>query len=442
MIASKRFTGVMIISIFLISMFGFLSQMRFGTAAYDPTVNTRVLLLTNREPKTESPLAVTLGLDSRIIVDNFGIIDDTPGAIQLKNMSNYDVVVVDCYLPAVKADRQWLHDQILANDLGLLFFGGNYTMGLDELSDLVPAYFNINKNQLNSTVSGVLLGVTGQQSIFGDYLDYVYNNTKATEIMRDQIQVAVAKEESALPSDQQSIFSKNVAWQSCPLLRERVFTFSKKANTSTIVEVPNTGEPLVVIGNFSRLISTNATSQVMFISTGVGNITFYDGTPPVPTAKEMNTPFKLWPYFNYLMYMAVFSLNVHHQIPIQSYADWPYSPIPHQREASIWMTFVASLWIFNFVLFFSLGKKKKTKDTNAAVTLAAEQAEKAQHPESGSSTDKEVQTTKPSTNEDDFADGNRTHVEEVPMDESPKTEDEPPSEEPSTDDSVNNKTFF
>jgi hypothetical protein len=30
----------------------------------------------------------------------------------------------------------------------------------------------------------------------------------------------------------------------------------------------------------------------------------------------------------------------------------------NEKEAIIWMMFVASLWVFNFVLFFTLGKKK------------------------------------------------------------------------------------
>jgi hypothetical protein len=44
---------------------------------------------------------------------------------------------------------------------------------------------------------------------------------------------------------------------------------------------------------------------------------------------------------------------------INTYAQWPLSPIPHAAEATWWMIFVASLWVFNFVLFFTLGKKKK-----------------------------------------------------------------------------------
>ena len=47
---------------------------------------------------------------------------------------------------------------------------------------------------------------------------------------------------------------------------------------------------------------------------------------------------------------------------IESYADWPWSPIPHQREAIIWMVFVGSLWVFNFTLFFVLRRKSKKRD--------------------------------------------------------------------------------
>jgi hypothetical protein len=44
---------------------------------------------------------------------------------------------------------------------------------------------------------------------------------------------------------------------------------------------------------------------------------------------------------------------------IESYSDWPYSPIPHVAEATLWMIFVVGLWIFNFFLFFTLGKKSR-----------------------------------------------------------------------------------
>ena len=82
---------------------------------------THVLLLTNWSPKDQSPLAVSLGLDSRIHTTVFGSADDAPNAIQSYNMSNFDVVVVDCYLPKLPADQKWLHDQILSHNFRYYF---------------------------------------------------------------------------------------------------------------------------------------------------------------------------------------------------------------------------------------------------------------------------------------------------------------------------------
>ena len=213
-------------------------------------------------------------MDSRIHTTVFGSADDAPNAIQSYNMSNFDVVVVDCYLPKLPADQKWLHDQILSHNLGLLFFGANYTWGIDQFEDLIPAYFYLNTNQLNQTVAGVMTGNVTQSNLMNDYLGIVYNNTQPLSISLDQIQVAVSAQESALPSSQQSIFATSVAWQSCPLLRERVFTYAANSHAQTIVSVPNTGEPLVVLAKFSDFLNyTTADSQVLYISTGVGEIT-------------------------------------------------------------------------------------------------------------------------------------------------------------------------
>ena len=137
-----------------------------------------------------------------------------------------------------------------------------------------------------------------------------------------------------------------------------------------MVEVPDTKEPLIVVGNVKDFTTINKNIQVIYISTGLDVYKTEDGQDA-----EMNTAFKLWPYFNYFMYLSVFYCsNSFDNANLETYAQWPYSPIPHEREATIWMTFVAVLWVFNFALFFSLSRKKKA-DTNVPETRSDSEAE-------------------------------------------------------------------
>lgn len=435
---TTKINATILIGITMLAMAITASQLVDFVAAKsrDSIPSLNILILTNQEDKTDSAPYVSLNLDEKLTdtISLYGKNDDniskTIQNLYAANISSYDVVIIDCYLPRDVNDTKWLKNKILENDIGLLFFGGRYSEeNLAEFGDILPAYFIMDRNAINRTYDGALFGGIGiKDGPLGDYFAQKFDETKPIEILTDQIQVAVSKEEEErntideanekaklnVPKEG-SIFSNNIAWQSCPLLRERVFTFAKKPNTSTLVEVPNTKEPLVVLGNVSEFTTLNTKSEVMFISTGVGilqkdpgvftwdsvntnltNSSLYDidYTEDYKTENvTMNEPFKLWPYFNYLMYATVYTLayNVTDKSVIESYADWPWSPIPHTKEATLWMTFVASLWVFNFWLFFTLGRKKKAKD--AKLTGSETPA-----PNTESSPDKDV-TTKPDSEE-------------------------------------------
>jgi hypothetical protein len=371
----QKLNTILFVGITILSLF---SSTRFlvGVAAERnglPTLD--ILILTNREVNTTSAPYVSLNLDTNLKknLDVFTIKDDTEGAIQTKNISKYDVVVFDSYLPNRTADIIWLYNEVTTKNIGILFFGGNYTpAALGIFGGILPAHFIIDKDSVNRTYQQAFIDPLGMDSKYiKDYLAGRHNLTETTEILTDQIQVAVSAEEKTRDDNNEgSIFSVNIAWESCPLLRERVFTFAKKDGAKTLIEVPNTKEPLVVIGKIkSYLPSIASNASVLFISTGVGMM----------GEKEMNEPFKLWPYFNYLMYASVYTLaeKVDDKGVIESYAEWPWSPIPHAREATIWMIFVASLWVFNFWLFFTLGRKKKAKDAQATNEVPAPSTDNA-----------------------------------------------------------------
>jgi hypothetical protein len=376
-LTKSHVTGMTLVAVFSIALIFSITQIVSAQAARENLPELNILILTNRQDKLKSAPYISLNLDTKLKgnLDVFGISEDTPGAIQAKNLSTYDVIVFDSYLPKNLTDTTWLYNYIATHNIGILFFGGNYTEdNLIVFGDIIPAYFIVDRFSVNQSYDEALFGPIGLSgSVLEEFNALRYASTKPIEILADQIQVAVSKEEEARDNaGSGTLFSNNIAWQSCPLLRERVFTFARKENTKSIVEVPNTQEPLMVMGKVSDYSSRSSNATCIFISTGVGLIEQYD--KGVQTGfKDMNEPFKLWPYFNYLMYASVYTLaeKLTDKGQIESYADWPWSPIPHEREAAIWMTFVASLWVFNFVLFFTLGKKKKAADLAKAGEIPA-----------------------------------------------------------------------
>jgi hypothetical protein len=359
----KNFMVILIGLSMLVSIFAAVQNIGYAQAKKQHEVPINILILTNQDDKKTSAPYVSLNLDDRISITTFGASDDTNDAIKALDIKSFQVIVLDCYLPQDIEDQNWLRDQVTTNNLGILLFGGNYTMGLESWEAVIPAYFTIDRENVNATMYEGFLDPLGFDDLPNqNYLNQVYANTSEFEIMDDQIQVAVSDEEDAKSDEKKLPFSSNIAWQSCPLLRERVSTYAKKDKAQTIVEVPNTKEPLMVTAKVKDISPIVTESSVIFISTGVGmiNKTKDDGTM---SESMMNKPFSLWPYFNYLMYLCAYYLTISFDNSLlETYADWPWSPIPHEREATLWMIFVASLWVFNFVLFFTLGKKKKAKE--------------------------------------------------------------------------------
>ncbi|MHA1731315.1 MAG: hypothetical protein ACTSU5_05195 [Promethearchaeota archaeon] len=274
------------------------------------------------------------------------------------NFSSYDVFAVDSFLPEDVSDVQEIMRWINGTraEKSLLFFGGGYPQdAMEEFSDLLPVDIVAHRKLLNNTLTGLFQNATGLPGTgFDELANFTYNSMKEYNNETNQVEVEVTDE----ANNAGSIYrSPCIAWGSCPLLKQRIQTLGRKSqNALTIVQVPSTKEPIIVEGNFTQDASRKG-SQVMYISTGT----------IVPAGDdEWNKPMYLWPYWNYFMYVTMYRLK--HDVPdseIQSYADWPYSPIPHERESALWMMFVLSLWVFNFVLFFWLGRKGKKKRSAA-----------------------------------------------------------------------------
>ncbi|GAB4329483.1 MAG: hypothetical protein Kow0069_37000 [Promethearchaeota archaeon] len=274
------------------------------------------------------------------------------------NFAGYDVLVFDSFLPEdvaeVRSLKAWMNGTL--GNVGVLFFGGYYPQeALEEFSDVLPVDIVAHRGALNSTLAGIFANTTGLPGdSFNLYLNFSYNNIREYNNRTNQVELEVSDEAVR----QRTIFrSPRIAWGSCPLIKERIQTVGAKDGSLVIVQVPSTREPIVVEWNVSS--SPRLGTQVMYVSAGTIN---------PPGDDEWNKPFYLWPYWNYWMYVTLFHLKADFSDEdILTYAQWPYSPIPHELEAGLWMGFVAFLWVFNFVLFFTLGRKgKKRRDAAEA----------------------------------------------------------------------------
>ncbi len=374
------------IIVFLVS--GMVDAFSQSGTRHTRDMTTNVVIFSNRE---NNAIKVALGLDDRINATVFTEAMDTPGAIQSWGpLEVANVVVLDTYLPKNLSDVQYLLNRILDKEMGVILFGGNYSRdALNLFEAIMPAYFTIDRNALNSIVENTLSVPIGINNTAMDYYkDLIYNTTVEFTILDNQIQVSNTTELS------DTLFIQSIAWQSCPLLRHRFSTFAKKQGANTLVEVPDTKEPLIVVGNLNDYTSINKNLTVMFISTGVAQYLDVSRNE----TKEMNTAFKLWPYFNYFMYLSVFyCTKSFDRNNLETYAIWPYSPIPHEREATLWMIFVAFLWVFNFALFFYLGKKKKA---DRSLDVQADSTPQPQNGTSNSITSDQKSPGEPSRHDD------------------------------------------
>jgi hypothetical protein len=190
----------------------------------------------------------------------------------------------------------------------------------------------------------------------------------------------------------QDILQRSVVWESSPLVKERIFVKDAPSDAKVLVYRPEQGRvaPLKFLKG-EPLVSYRAqgAGKILWVSMVVGlntaefaNYTTQGAGPywervKIPNSGvdhtvEANKPFYLWPYFNFFLFQSARFLGGGlSTTDIDTYAEWPFSPIPHQTEATLWMTFVAGLWVFNFVLFFTLGRKKKSAGREVVTPAAA-----------------------------------------------------------------------
>jgi hypothetical protein len=281
----------------VLSPFGFSNRV----SARAPIRLANVLLFSNAD---QSPLITSLGID-REAINLTAITNVTVAGMSLtafnSTLNSTDVIFIDRYIPDAATYLSLLASHVNGTfgNAGLVMFGffpDDVGFGsVDVLAPFLPITLQSNISTQIST---------------GDTGDAGY-----------KVQVGVA---DPLPAGSAAI-TRHIGWTSCPAASRRLVVDAKPA-ASKVIEASDIG-----FEGDSILAEWNATtngSHVMFYSTIISG----------------NKPFYLWPYFNYLMYVSVFhSIAGYPESAIESYADWPYAPIPNPFQELLWFLLVSGM---------------------------------------------------------------------------------------------------
>ncbi|MFX1497431.1 MAG: hypothetical protein ACFFBH_07890, partial [Promethearchaeota archaeon] len=166
--------------------------------------------------------------------------------------------------------------------------------------------------------------------------------------------------------------SRNIDWNSAP---------DMKVNNMTLLITENkiplfltSIKRIIDVYPISKNLQIDANRQPLIIETskGSGKVVLFTGW----LETNANLDFKIWPYFNYLLYGLIFnSLN----LSFQTYAAWPFSPVPHFFEQVIIGIIILVLAILAIALFVVVKRRSTTKidqDTIERLKLQAEAEER------------------------------------------------------------------
>jgi len=243
-------------------------------------------------------------------------------------LRSVDVIIIDRFMPEKMDDLRAIINHINGRNgrIGLIFFGAlnNDKTKEDDFSDA----------QI-SAISEILpcqLGINYKVST---------DNASQTEY---KTQVTLNREiENQKLNDKpnSNVLVKDIEWMSCPLIGKRMMLKTKSSATQIIEAIE---------GEYSILSEWHIE--------GGGTVILYS-----MVIHGYNDPFVLWPYFNYLMYISIFHAKADFlDSDIESFTDWPYSPIPHAFEMILWFSMIGILWIITFFLYFKMRNKSIPKE--------------------------------------------------------------------------------
>lgn len=321
---SKKAVAISIIVIFGVTVFSILLFLPHSSLVPRDHPTANVLILSKKD---ESSLITSLEIDKAI--DLTIVSENATEEFSEELLQFSDVIVIDRYLPLEATDLALLVRYVDGTkaEKGLIFFGAlnNDDQQEDDFTDaqitsiapLLPIQFDPDYKSSTSETSE------------GDY----------------KIQVAMNSEieqEKAQDKANSNVLVRDIAWTSSPLLSKRMIVEKKPGATQIIESIDGTH---AILSEWDLSAQTQAGGRVIVYS---AVITGY------------NNPFVLWPYFNYLMYVSVF--HVHPDFAdssLNSYAEWPYSPIPHGIEIALWFSMIGMIWIITIYLYLKMRKKAR-----------------------------------------------------------------------------------
>ncbi len=145
-----------------------------------------------------------------------------------------------------------------------------------------------------------------------------------------------------MPEEKDHEISKDIVWNSAPDLK----------NITIINELDDSIDNIIRAYPISKSLTKNKYKTLIYGEKdfGSGKISIFTGWMD----NKYNSEYKLWPYFNYLLYAILLS-NQEEKIP--AYYEWEYSPVPHLFEQLLLLAYIGILTILAIFLFKAVKKK-------------------------------------------------------------------------------------
>jgi O-antigen/teichoic acid export membrane protein len=161
--------------------------------------------------------------------------------------------------------------------------------------------------------------------------------------------------------------SRNIDWNSAPEMKINNMTIFNNMTTSSL---DPSLKRIVDVYPASKNLQINLYRQPLIVerSKVSGKVILFSGW----LETTANLDFKVWPYFNYLLYGLIFeSLDS----SFQTYPIWPYSPVPHLLDQIIIGIIVVILGVLVIALFIIVKKKSRTAMDREAIEVLKLKAE-------------------------------------------------------------------
>ncbi|MFW9877347.1 MAG: oligosaccharide flippase family protein, partial [Candidatus Thorarchaeota archaeon] len=165
--------------------------------------------------------------------------------------------------------------------------------------------------------------------------------------------------------------SKNIDWNSAPEMKINNMTIFSNITVSSLDPL---AKKIVDVYPTSKNLQIDLFRQPLIVERvkGNGKVILFSGW----LETNANLDFKVWPYFNYLLYGLIFeSLD----LTFQAFPLWPYSPVPHFLDQLIIGIIVIILAILAIALFVVVKKKSRAgidQQTIEVLKIKAEEEER------------------------------------------------------------------